>query len=230
MENSYADRPRVRSCRKADIQSLRLWIVRKSSPALGAKDSKALLGEKALALVGLYRGRNPVTEIFSQRTTRGDGRSEAYFASIQGADVLCREIIEASPDCFKVLDLNGNIEFMNRNGQCLMDIADFAAFEGRGWASLWPTDEQQKVIVALAAARAGDTARFQAFCPTAAGVPKWWDVIVYRVDDRCGNPTRLIGISRDITQAHRVQEELESLIQELRRCMELNAPAVAEAA
>jgi len=133
-------------------------------------------------------------------------------------------IFEASPDCVKLLDADGNLLKMNRNGQCLMEVDDFRPLAGLEWAALWPAESRDTVAGSVAEARAGGTGRFQAFCPTAKGTPKWWDVTVTCVvDDE--DTLRLLSVSRDITiiveghqqqQEHlaRVNEELERRVAE----------------
>jgi PAS domain-containing protein len=164
-----------------------------------------------------------VPEIHCHRTPHAGPRSVAFFADIPDANALLCEVVEASPDCFKILDLFGRVEFMNRNGQCLLEISDIAAVEGRHLASLWPAEEQRKVEVAVAAARAGDTARFTGFCPTQGGAPKWWDVMVYCVQDGEGRAAKIAAVSRDITAAVQTQRDLEAMLAELKGLLDANA-------
>ena len=154
----------------------------------------------------------------------------AFFTALPDAGAFSREVIEASPDCFKILDLFGRLEFMNRNGQCLLEIEDVSAVEGRHFSSMWPAEEQRKVEVAVAAARAGDTARFTGFCPTQGGAPKWWDVMVYSVADGEGRPTHIAAVSRDITAAVQTQRDLEAMLVELKDLIEANSSLRAAAA
>jgi hypothetical protein len=48
-------------------------------------------------------------------------------------------------------------------------------------------------------AKAGRPARFQGFCPTMKGAPKWWDVIISPVNGPDGRPEKLLVVSRDVT-------------------------------
>ena len=52
---------------------------------------------------------------------------------------------------------------------------------------------------AIAKARNGKNSRFEAFCPTAKGDPKWWDVSVAPLRDEAGELKGLISVSRDIS-------------------------------
>ena len=121
------------------------------------------------------------------------------------SEALIRSVLDASPDCIKSAGLDGRLEFMNANGMCAMEIDDFGTIAGVEWVSLWPPEASDQIARSLKAARTGQSTRFEAYCPTAKGTPKWWDVAVapiFGVDD---TPTRIVSISREITD--RVQNE-----------------------
>jgi two-component system, sensor histidine kinase PdtaS len=114
-------------------------------------------------------------------------------------DMFMRTIMDASIDCIKVIELDGVLSYMNANGMCAMEIDDFGAVCGTQWCDFWPIDEQQRIATAVVAAQAGQASRFEAFCPTAKGSGRWWDVSVAPVRDPAGQVVRIISISRDIT-------------------------------
>ena len=108
-------------------------------------------------------------------------------------------LFENSPDCAKLLDLQGNLLSMNRNGQCLMDVDDLSQICGLPWVSLWPGEPRQQIELALEQARQGQLGQFTAFCPTAKGVPKFWDVRVTPIHGADGQLQGFLSVSRDIT-------------------------------
>jgi PAS domain S-box-containing protein len=59
-----------------------------------------------------------------------------------------------------------------------------------------------------ATALSGHPPRFEAFCPTARGTPKWWDVAVAPVRDAAGRVPRLVSTSRDVTDRKAVEAAL----------------------
>jgi PAS domain S-box-containing protein len=120
-------------------------------------------------------------------------------AALRDSEAFLRSVLDASTDCLKVVDAEGRLEFMNANGQCLMEIQDFGPLQGAEWAALWPEAGQEQVREAVATALSGRPARFEAFCPTAQGTPKWWDVAVAPVRDAAGRVLRLVSSSRDVT-------------------------------
>jgi two-component sensor histidine kinase len=102
-------------------------------------------------------------------------------------------------DCIKMLDLDGRLIFMSRGGQSAMEVEDFGAVQHRPWTEFWEDEERPKAVAAVAAARAGEVARFTGMARTLRGAPRWWEVHVAPIAGGDGRPARLLVISRDVT-------------------------------
>ena len=131
------------------------------------------------------------------------------------AQTLAR-VLDQSVDCVKLLDLEGAITWVNSNGLCVMEIDDPSIVYGQGWSTLWPAEAQQTIADALPAAALGDVVRFNAYCPTAKGNPRWWSVTVSPVSDVSGDHTGYLAISRDVTEAETARQASEIATAELR--------------
>ena len=123
------------------------------------------------------------------------------------SEALYRSVLEASPDCLKIIDNSGKLEYMNAKGCELMEVDDFNLLAGTEWCALWPADELA-VTSAITAARAGHSTRFEAFGTTAKGTFKWWDVFVSPILDYRGKTLRIFAASRDITGRKRANAHL----------------------
>jgi PAS domain S-box-containing protein len=120
---------------------------------------------------------------------------------IEEGEAFSRSVMESSPDCLKVIDAEGQLQFMNVNGLCTMEIDDFSVFKNKPWSELWGEENKQLANDAIDKALTGNTASFEAFCPTAKGTPKWWDITVAPVISPQSNKINsLISVSRDITE------------------------------
>lgn len=120
-----------------------------------------------------------------------------------------KRFFEASPDCVKLIALDGTLQFMNANGRCLMDFDDAMPVAGMMWLEFWPPRERAAVSAAIEKASSGGTSRFTASCPTAKGVFKWWDVIVTPLAREDGSIEAILAISRDITHIKKVERTLK---------------------
>ncbi len=122
-----------------------------------------------------------------------------------------RTVLESNPDCVKIIDYEGRVVFMNMNGLCSLDIDDFNTIKNKYWWELWGIENQQMVKEAVSKALNGGIAHFQAMDRTLKGSEKWWDVIVSPVvqEDNPRSITRLISVSRDITEQQQATRALE---------------------
>lgn len=124
------------------------------------------------------------------------------------SEEFTRRLLASSDDCIKVLDADANLRFMSEGGKRVMEVDDFSKVEGCRWTDFWtgPAGEQARQAVEIA--KAGGTGRFEGFCPTVAGTPKWWDVAVTAIQGQNGEPQRLLSISRDITERKRAEQQI----------------------
>ena len=119
-------------------------------------------------------------------------------------------LMEATPDCVKVLDLEGRLLHMNTPGRCAMEIDDFSSVADKKWWTLWPEEARQSIEQSLANAIRGEASSFEAFCPTFKGTPKWWDVSVSPVRDvSTGKIEQLLTVSRDVTYRKGIENDLQ---------------------
>ncbi|GAC1409981.1 MAG: hypothetical protein NVSMB6_10130 [Burkholderiaceae bacterium] len=121
---------------------------------------------------------------------------------------LGKGVFEGSLDCVKLLDADGHILAMNRNGLCAMEIDDFSTIQGASWASLWTEENRSAIEAAVLAARSGRNCNLSLACPTAKGARRWWEVTVSPIFDVTGEVTRILSVSRDITDVRLASEKV----------------------
>ena len=139
-------------------------------------------------------------------------------ASVQlrDSEEFNRSLMNATPDCIKVLDTGGRLLHMNAPGLCAMEIVDFSTVCGQPWESIWPSTAKPDIERSLHKALGGEVSSFQAYCPTARGVPKWWEVTVSPVrETEGGRVVRLLAVSRDITHQREAAEDQARLLLQL---------------
>lgn len=131
-------------------------------------------------------------------------------ARVPEASELAVSLLSAIPDCVKLLDLEGRLSSMSHAGLCLMEIDDFPSLQGRPWWDLWPAEAEDTLRRSVLAAGQGRAGRFTAFCPTAKGTPKWWDVTVAPLRDAEGAVSGIVSLSRDVTGHIESQQQIEA--------------------
>ena len=127
---------------------------------------------------------------------------------LEESEEFNRAIIESSPDCVKVLDLEGRLLMINKSGRRLLEIDDDAPLLGRDWRVLWPWVAARDGLDILAEAKMGRACRFEEFHPSFKGTWKWWDVIITPVRGSKGDIVRILSVSRDITDRKQAEDAL----------------------
>lgn len=108
-------------------------------------------------------------------------------------------ILTQSRDCIKLVNLDGELEYVNQNGLDALGFTEPAELIGENWRNLWPEENRVHIDAAIGAARRGQSTRFEASCPNRQGEMRWWDVAASPVSDEDGRITHVLAISRDVT-------------------------------
>jgi PAS domain S-box-containing protein len=136
--------------------------------------------------------------------------------ALRKSEAFSRSIIKSSSDCIKVLDLEGHLLSM-QTGQELLGIEDIAPFLNKSWIDFWEgAHDKRAAQAAVASAAAGGASAFVGFFRTPRGEAKWWDVLISPIFDADGQPTRLLAVSRDITEHKRAEQALRESEQRFR--------------
>ena len=130
--------------------------------------------------------------------------------SLYRSEEFLRRVLESNQDCIKVLDLDGRLLYMNNGGQALMQIDDFATIADLPWIELWQGNEAENIDRAIVAARAGKISKFEGYCATSKGVPKWWEVVAAPIFDVDGSVAQILSVSRDITERKHMETALQA--------------------
>ena len=129
--------------------------------------------------------------------------------ALRESESFARQILDNSPECVKVLDMEGRLTFMNIPGVQLMELDSFDCLKNQPWEDNWPEERRPQLRASIDIAKRGGTGRFLGFCPTAKGTPKWWDNLVCPLPGPDGRPLRLLAISRDVTDIQLARQALE---------------------
>jgi PAS domain S-box-containing protein len=122
---------------------------------------------------------------------------------------LTQRLLDSSPDCIKILDLDAKLVSMSENGMRALCITDLTPHIGTDWLGYWKGADREAAAVALRKATSGQTGTFEGYFATPAGEPRWWHVAVSPVLDERNQPQLLLAVSRDITERKRMEEALE---------------------
>ncbi|WP_382328117.1 PAS domain S-box protein [Hydrogenophaga sp. UC242_50] len=206
-----------RAISEAETLSVEFRLVRPGNEVVHVLVRNAPLRDANGAVVNQLGFMQDITPM---RTLEADARIK---------DELNRQIISSSPDCTKVLDLQGRVVQMTAQGCRLVEVDDFEQVRNSEWVTWWPDDGALLSREALESARQGKSARFVAFGNTFKGTPKWWDTVVTPICDAQNRPVMVLAVSRDITALHQQQEEIQRFNVELEARVRQRTDELAEA-
>lgn len=115
---------------------------------------------------------------------------------------LNRQIVENISDCVKILDLDGRLVYMSREGLRFLEV-EASQVLNRPITEFFEGEDRKEAAAAVAAARSGGRGRFQGPLRSASGVRKWWDIVITPITDVNGVVVQLLAVSRDITERRR---------------------------
>ena len=127
--------------------------------------------------------------------------------ALQTSEAVNRSMIEASPDCISLLDIEGKTKFLNRAAIDALGLESSTPLLGRSWAAAFPPFFRGPAGIAITQAAAGETARFTATQPKPDG-QRWWDIVVAPITGDHAQLNGFIAIARDITHQKTAEERI----------------------
>ena len=131
-------------------------------------------------------------------------------AALRRSEEFIHRVLESTQDCIKVMDLQGRLLYINDGGQALMEIDDFGTIANTQWLELWQTSGGESAAGAFATALASGVGRFDGYCATFKGTPKWWEVVVTSILDADGKIDQILSVSRDVTTRKQAESALQA--------------------
>ncbi|MBD1551468.1 PAS domain-containing protein [Pseudomonas typographi] len=127
------------------------------------------------------------------------------------AYALQKAMLDATPDCIKVLSVGGQLLMMNKAGCLALNVPEDSEF-GLPWLPLLAQDVHPQAMEALQQAGQGRTARFFGKSLSPAGV-RYWDNLLTPITDAGGAVSSILCVSRDVTAKTRLETELQEAIE-----------------
>ena len=124
-----------------------------------------------------------------------------------------RTIVDSSPDCIQVFDLEGNLLSMNYSGRKSLESRGGEFVRGRHWTSTWNEEFHEQLTAAATKALNGTPGHAQAVSHSANEKITWWDILVAPVFGPDGKtPERLVAVARDITKIKELEQQKDDFI------------------
>src|SRR5262249_2633090 len=110
-----------------------------------------LSAEQREALTSL--GRQTMGQLERRRASGELARTRAQgqdaLEALRQSEEFKTRLIESSPDCIKVLDLEGRLLSMNAGGMRTLEICDFAPLVNAQWVDFWKGEDRVAAEAAI---------------------------------------------------------------------------------
>lgn len=123
---------------------------------------------------------------------------------------LQKAMLDATPDCIKVVSIDGKLLMMNRAGCAALNVPEDSDF-GMPWIPLLPVEVHALGADALQKASKGQSTRFPGKSISSAGT-KYWDNLLMPLVDGSGRTLSILCVSRDVTAQTQLEIELQESI------------------
>src|SRR5690349_6535416 len=120
-------------------------------------------------------------------------------------------VLDAWPECARVLTPSGEIVYVNPAGLALIELEPEQVL-GRSWPLLWPPESRGPMQDAIAEAAAGKVGSFRGLSLSHTGKRLWLDTVVSPVRDATGAIVNLLAVSRDASGTMESEAFLETLV------------------
>ncbi|CAN7747501.1 PAS domain-containing protein [Pseudorhodoferax sp. LjRoot39] len=122
-----------------------------------------------------------------------------------------RAMLDATPDCVKMLTLDGRVLTMNRAGCQALGVAEDAV-AGMQWLGLLPPEVRAAGEAALRKAAAGESVRFPGRSVSPAGT-LFWDNLLLPITGGGEAVLSILCVSRDVTEITLMEQQLHAAVQ-----------------
>jgi PAS domain S-box-containing protein len=129
-------------------------------------------------------------------------------ADLAHSESRYKNLVQSAKDCIHVLDPSGRFLELNASGLVFFEVPVPSAIIGKRYDEIVDAESQAAVLAALERARSGASAEFEYSFTRPSGCRILCSSVLTPVRDARGRIHSLLGISRDITDRKRLEDEL----------------------
>ncbi len=147
--------------------------------------------------------------------------------ALRESEMINRSLLEGSPVCNKIIDLDGNLQYMSSAGIDQLKIPDIQSLYGQAYPSIfYPESIRAPLVEGLRRALEGQTSAMEAPIPDADGNNMWFDTTFVPALDNDGQVKHVIATSVNITERKQAEEEQRQFEQRMQQTQALESLGV----
>jgi PAS domain S-box-containing protein len=133
--------------------------------------------------------------------------------ALRESENLLRTIVDNEPECLKVLAPDGTILMMNRSGLAMLEADTPAEILGRRAITLVAPEHREAFDALSNRVLAGEGGQLEFTIVGLRGTRRWVESHVVPLRDRHGEITRILSITRDVTERKRAEDARSALLE-----------------
>ncbi|MBI5184577.1 MAG: PAS domain S-box protein [Nitrospinae bacterium] len=159
---------------------------------------------------------SPLKNAFQFQRLKRLGEDEQKFrlmaeGELKESEEKFRTLVENSPDCISLVELDGKLAYMNSEGLRQNCLSDAAEIRGCDFSMGLEGESLYSVKEAFEESKKGRTTHFECLTRSRDGKENWWDSFFVPLRDGKGKTARVIRVCRNITKQKQTTEELRKL-------------------
>ena len=133
--------------------------------------------------------------------------------ALQESEALYRSLVETAPDAITLTDLEGTIQLCNRQTAAMHGFACAKGVVGESAFALIAPQDRERAMANAARVLDGEAVKLVEYAMLKQDGTRFLaELSASLIRDAQGNPKAFIGVSRDITERKRIEQELRRLI------------------
>ncbi|MHB0916949.1 MAG: GAF domain-containing protein [Thiobacillus sp.] len=133
-------------------------------------------------------------------------------AALHASEARLRAIIEAEPECVKVVDEDGRLVQMNAAGLAMIEADSLEQVQGGKISEFVVASQRDAYRTFVAGVLDGKSAVFEFEIVGLKGTRRWLESHAVPLPEQQGDRLQMLAITRDITERKRIQEEQARLV------------------
>ncbi len=147
--------------------------------------------------------------------------------ALKKSEIMNRSLLEGSPVCNKIIDLDGKLRYMSRAGIEQLKIPDVEALYGQSYPSVvYPESIRAPLVKGLRRALEGKISAVEAPIPDVDGNEVWYDTTFVPALDDDGQVQHVIATSVNITKRRRAENERQQFEEQMQQAQKLESLGV----
>ena len=132
---------------------------------------------------------------------------------------MLQTIIDTEPECIKILDEQANLIMMNRAGLDMIQVESLEQVKGQCLCPIITSEYRAAFMDLAKRVFQGESGKLEFEIIGAKGRHLWLETYAVPLQDKDDKVTALLGVTRDVTEQRRTEQERDKLIADLQKAL-----------